>query len=257
MMEIHMSRAARTDRTGARPGVLTRSDGGPRAEAAADELARMIAARTPGERLGTKDEVRSLVGVSIGTFNETMRLLQARGLVTVRPGPGGGLFVAEPSPMHRLGHAVLSLDTDQSSIAEALRIRNSLEWLIVEDAIAHAAADDVAAMRESLGKMATAVSESDDIGFLRANWQLHTRIAATTPSPVLHSLYLTLLDLVESHTIDIATDGEVPLRDFHVQRHLVHAALVEAIADRDVERARELVEQHNAGLSDVPGRGRP
>jgi DNA-binding FadR family transcriptional regulator len=186
--------------------------------------------------------------VSIGTFNETLRLLQARGLVTVKPGPGGGLFVAEQTPMARLGNAVLNFDTDRTSMAEAVRIRNALEILIVEDAIHHATAEDLAAMRESLGRMSAAVANDDGIGFLRANWQLHGRMAAVSPNIILHSLYVSLLDLVEGHTISVTPDGHRPLRDFHVERYLVHAGIIEAIADRDLAKATELVSEHNAGL---------
>ncbi|WUX26907.1 GntR family transcriptional regulator [Streptomyces sp. NBC_01438] len=42
--------------------------------------------------------MRNQCGVSVGTFNEALRLLQSRGLVTVKPGPGGGLFSGEQSP---------------------------------------------------------------------------------------------------------------------------------------------------------------
>jgi GntR family transcriptional repressor for pyruvate dehydrogenase complex len=41
--------------------------------------------------------------VAPATLTEAVRLLQERGLVTVRPGPKGGIFVARPDPFARLG----------------------------------------------------------------------------------------------------------------------------------------------------------
>src|ERR1700755_2280859 len=63
-----------------------------RPEQAAERLAGLAAAAEPGARLGTKEELRALCGVSVGTFNEALRLVQARGLVTVRAGPVRGPF---------------------------------------------------------------------------------------------------------------------------------------------------------------------
>lgn len=63
-----------------------------RAERVAEQVSQLIESVTPGSRLGAKEELRRLCEVSVGTCNEALRLLQARGLVTVRPGPGGGLF---------------------------------------------------------------------------------------------------------------------------------------------------------------------
>src|SRR5882757_6150164 len=90
----------------ARPaiGPEERVAGPSRVDIAVDSIAAIAQAASPGARLGTKEEMRGRSGVSVGTFNEALRLLQSRGLVTVRPGPGGGLFAAQQSPMVRLGN---------------------------------------------------------------------------------------------------------------------------------------------------------
>ncbi|MFF0452779.1 hypothetical protein [Nocardia africana] len=33
---------------------------------------------------------------SVGTINEAIKLAQTRGIITSRPGPGGGLFACDP-----------------------------------------------------------------------------------------------------------------------------------------------------------------
>ncbi len=119
----------------ARTGKIAAS--GNRSEQAAERIATLATGLDPGARLGTKEELRTLCGVSVGTFNETLRLLQARGVVTVRPGPGGGLFAATPSPMVRLGNSVLALDSQQTDVADAVRVRDALDPLLVQDALWH------------------------------------------------------------------------------------------------------------------------
>ena len=79
-----------------------------RAETLATRLEAEISADAlqPGQRLGTKRELRERFGVAAGTFNEAMRIMVIRGVVDARPGPGGGVFVARrperTSPQPRL-----------------------------------------------------------------------------------------------------------------------------------------------------------
>src|SRR3954453_13018526 len=71
----------------------------PTAEGVARDLEAQIlgAGLAPGERLGTKDDLRQRFGVAVATVNEAVRLLEMRGLIVPPPGPGGGVFGATPS----------------------------------------------------------------------------------------------------------------------------------------------------------------
>ncbi|MEE4544849.1 FCD domain-containing protein [Streptomyces sp. V4-01] len=222
---------------------------GTRAEAAARRLIDLAEATGPGVRLGTKEELRVRCGVSVGTFNESLRMLQARGVITVRPGPGGGLFSAEQSPMVRLGNSVLALDSQQTDVAEAVRIRDALDPLLIEDALWHASPADIAGLREQLHAMALAVSAEDPVAFVHANWRLHARIAAISPNALLRSLYSNLLDLIEAHTLAVQPFGEEPLREYIAARHQLHSDLVDALDRRDRDEALRLIHDHNTSPS--------
>ncbi|WP_307797527.1 FadR/GntR family transcriptional regulator [Actinomadura barringtoniae] len=221
-----------------------------RAEQAADRIADLARTATPGTRLGTKAELRTLCGVSVSTFNEALRLLQARGLVSVRSGPGGGLFAAEQSPMVRLGNSVLALDAEQTSVAEAIRIRDALDPLLVEDALWYASPADFAEMRTILDEMSHAADAGDPTAFVHANWRLHARIAATSPHALLRSLYANLLDIIEGHTLSVLPDGDHPLAPYLHERHHLHADLVEAMARHDRDTALSLIHAHKTTAPD-------
>lgn len=222
---------------------------GTRAEVAARHLIDLAEATGPGVRLGTKDELRVRCGVSVGTFNESLRMLQARGVITVRPGPGGGLFSAEQSPMVRLGNSVLALDSQQTDVAEAVRIRDALDPLLIEDALWHASPADIAGLRDQLRAMEQAVAAEDPVAFVHANWRLHARIAAISPNALLRSLYSNLLDLIEAHTLAVQPFGEQPLREYIAARHQLHSDLVDALDKRDREEALRLIDAHNTSPS--------
>jgi DNA-binding FadR family transcriptional regulator len=208
----------------------------------------MAGASEPGARLGTKEELRQQCGVSVGTFNEALRLLQSRGLVTVRPGPGGGLFAAEQSPTVRLGNSVLSLNADQTSVAEAVRIRDALDPLLVEDALWHASPADIADMRRQLHEMAAAAEAEDATAFVHANWRLHARIAAVSPHAMLRSIYSSLLEIIETHTLSVLPVREQPLPDYLHERYRLHTALLEAIEARDTTAAMRLITEHSTTM---------
>jgi DNA-binding FadR family transcriptional regulator len=229
----------------AAPGAAEAGTRQTRTELAAARLAAIAEAARPGDRLGSKEELRIQCGVSVGTFNEAIRLLQARKLVTVRPGPGGGLFAAEQPPMVRLGNSVLALDAEQTSVADAIRIRDALDPLMIEDALWHCSPAAIAQMRAQVERMNGAVDARDPDAFVRANWGLHAQIAAVSPNVMLRSLYSSLLDLIESHTLSVLPDGDQPLPDYMAQRHQLHASLVEAIAERDKDKALHLITEHN------------
>jgi DNA-binding FadR family transcriptional regulator len=217
-----------------------------RSEVAAQQITAIIESVGPGGRLGTKEELRVQCGVSVGTLNEALRLLQARGLVTVRPGPGGGLFASEPAPMVRLGNVMLALDAHSASVADAVRIRNALDVLLIEDAVWHASAADIAALQERLDAMAAAADGGDGIAFLHANCALHARIATVSPNAMLSSIYVGLLDVIEAHTFAVVPAAEQPLPESLWERFRVHAGLVDAIAVQDPGAALRLIAQHNA-----------
>jgi DNA-binding FadR family transcriptional regulator len=100
-------------------------------------------------------------------------------------------------------------------------------------------------MRARLADMATARDACDGVGFVRANWALHARIAEVSPSAILRSFYVSLLDVIESHTLEVSgTDGK-PLPEYVAARHQLHERLVDAIEARDRTEALRLIDLHN------------
>ncbi|MFD9664134.1 FadR/GntR family transcriptional regulator [Rhodococcus sp. NPDC059968] len=222
-----------------------------RTEQAALAIGQLAEQAPRGARLGTKTELQEQCGVAKGTFNEALRILQSRGVITVRSGPGGGLFAASPTPIARLGNSILSLDAAEGDVADAVRIRDTLDPLLIEDALEHSSAADIARMRVALAVMQEAVDAGDATGFVRANWDLHAAIARVSPNGILKSIYLSLLDLIESHTVSVEPDDHQSLPQYITERQKLHADLVDALDTRDRDRALRLIREHNTTLTSV------
>src|SRR3954467_12376383 len=121
----------------------------PRAEAVARDLeAEILGGRlAPGDRIGTKDDLRHRFGVAVATVNEAVRLLETRGLIEARPGPGGGVFVANSSARVAVKGSPMAAMWGAARLADCMAVRNALEPLVCRDAACHHTDDDLHALR--------------------------------------------------------------------------------------------------------------
>lgn len=210
-----------------------------RAEALADLIDKRIRSSglTPGTLVGTMEQIRLESGVARATVSEAIRLLRDRGVLKIRPGRGGGLFVADQGPAVRMRHTLLTVRDTPGSVADAIELRNHLEDLICLAAARHRGERDIGELRGCLAEMAAAPGWD---GFVRANWALHERIAALCPNEMARAVYVaTLGQLARPH---LSNDSDEAYRE---QRMQVHADLVDAIAAGDEEAVRATVARHN------------
>jgi DNA-binding FadR family transcriptional regulator len=209
-----------------------------RAELVARELEREIAeGRDAGERIGTKEDLRVRFGVAVATINEAVRLLEMRGAIEARPGPGGGVFVSRRASRLALSHLVLGFRTGTTTYAETLEVRDALEPLICAHAARYHRAEDIRAMKKIVKRMEATIDEPAE--YFKTNWALHRRIARLCRNEPLRTMYLMLLDFLESEMAD-AEIGE-----FDDQAFLkVHRDLVDAIDGGEGPKLDAAVEAH-------------
>jgi GntR family transcriptional repressor for pyruvate dehydrogenase complex len=196
----------------------------------------------PGERLGTKEDLRQRFGVAVATVNEAVRLLEMRGLIEARPGPGGGVFVAKSSVRVAVKRSSVEATWGAARFADCLVVRNALEPMVCRDAAAHHGNDDIVALRRIVTQMER--HTTDPAAYFDLNWALHRRIAKLCRNAPLHSIYLTLLDFLE--------DGLVPgdLLEFDGRADAaVHRELVAAIEAGPGERLDAAVAAHASASS--------
>lgn len=168
-----------------------------RAEALAREIEEEISAGvlTTGDRIGTKEELRQRFSVAAATVNEAVKLLDTRGLIDARPGPGGGVFVASPASRRRGGPLIMGFEWTEATTADYHEVRGALEPLICRHAARNHTDWDIRALRAILAEMQANLDKPQ--AYMRYNTAFHRRIAKLTSNAPLRSLYLTLLDFFE------------------------------------------------------------
>ena len=188
-----------------------------------------------GQRIGTKEELRDRFRVAVATMNEAIRLLEARGIVETRPGPGGGVFVGGAATRLAFSHLVLGFSSGTLAYAESLEIRDALELTVCTHAAKHHRAADIRSMKRILDQM----SGDNPSRYFAANWALHREIASLCRNAPLRSIYLAVLDFLEVSV----NQAEIGGFDFEGFRR-VHAGLVEAIDSGNLKRVERAVARH-------------
>ncbi|POC79511.1 GntR family transcriptional regulator, partial [Vibrio vulnificus] len=156
-----------------------------RAVMAANLIEEFAAKAGPEERLGSKDGLRKHCSVSVGTFNEALKIAEGRGVIALRRGPGGGVFAAQQTPLVKLGNQMLAINDSERIVADAQRMRNALDPLLIEDALLHSSAADVLTMRKEVAAMKEAMAANDISAFLHGNWRFQACIASISPNVML------------------------------------------------------------------------
>ncbi|HVX21010.1 MAG TPA: FadR/GntR family transcriptional regulator [Acidimicrobiales bacterium] len=191
----------------------------------------------PGTKLPTEREMLEQYGVGRGTLRESLRFLEMNGVVTMKPGPGGGPIVGEPDSRDLAGTLGLFLQLHDTSFRSIVEVR-----LLLEPIIAGLAAEK--APQEMLDRIGESVQAMDDgLGdeerFLEANEEFHELVAWASGNAVFALLICSL------HWI---TDGSPLGVDYPEARRKAvlraHREVYEALAARDSAKASVTMARH-------------
>jgi len=119
-------------------------------EAAIEHLTEAIerSGLRAGDRLPGEHELAGMLGISRPTLRQAVRVLELSGVVDVRRGKNGGIFLAtELIPTVAVSSAVA---LEESAAAEALRARRVLEAAVTREAAVRADANDFAQLERAI-----------------------------------------------------------------------------------------------------------
>lgn len=214
-----------------------------RAAAVAEELERRVreGRLSGGTLLGRKSDLKSEYDVAAGTLDQALQLLQSRGYVRLKPGPGGGVFVAPDIEQVQLRNVVLSFQGDGVDVLECVAVRNALDPLAAGTAASACTSDDARRLKSAMDELVTAESGDDAI---RANWRIHRIIAEIGDNTALTAIYVALMDVIESRMVSMSRRAPVApgVREDTIE---VHQQLVDAIVAGDPEAAEKAAHAHS------------
>ncbi|MCW3840596.1 FadR family transcriptional regulator [Micromonospora yasonensis] len=192
----------------------------------------------PGDRLPSERELCERFGVSRVTVREALRVLEAGGLIDIRVGARGGAFVTSPTSQ-QIGEGLADLlNLSPLTAAEVTEARQVFELGIVPLVIERATNDDIVALRDMVRTHQSALDRGEYVMSMSADF--HVRVAACTHNPAIEMLVQSfhgplLMSLLEAQVV-------APLMGYRGSEE--HGAFIDAIAARDVDRARSIMREH-------------
>jgi GntR family transcriptional regulator, transcriptional repressor for pyruvate dehydrogenase complex len=227
-------------RAGGKGDLLTRVSIGRISEVIVDQIRLLIRGGelSAGDRLPSERELCERFGVSRVTVREALRVLEANGLVEIRVGARGGAFVTAPSS-RLVGEGIADLITlSAMSAVDVTEARMVLELGIMPLVCERATEEDVAALYEICDRSSAALENDEFPLALSAEW--HARYAQSAHNAAVAMLVESLHD-----PLIMSLERARKAAPLHGRRGVdEHRALVEAIGDRDAERATKLMKTH-------------
>jgi len=192
----------------------------------------------PGDRLPNERDLCQQLGVSRVTVREALRVLEANGLIQVRLGAQGGSFLTTPSPEMVGDNLAHLMSLSPITASAAIEARQIFELGILPLVIERATDDDLAELR-ALVDEARAAREADDYS-AKMSAAFHIRLAACTHNPALEALMQSFHGPLLTSLLE-AKNAAPSMGTVGVQEH---ESIVDAIAERDLARAQEILSVH-------------
>ncbi len=200
-----------------------------------------------GDRLPSERALAELMQISRPTLREAIKVMQDSGLIDVRRGAGGGMFVAtELVPPDLVARR---RDLRIHEVAQVLEARRLLEPRVAQLAAARAGEEDFLAMERTITDQQTLVAQGSILKagredrFLTLDVRFHLALARSTGNAV-------LVGLVRS----VYRDLEIA-RDMAMHRETVpdwsidmHQRTLAAVRSGDLDAVDGVMDEHLAQL---------
>jgi GntR family transcriptional regulator, transcriptional repressor for pyruvate dehydrogenase complex len=201
-----------------------------------------------GERLPSERELAARMQISRPTLREAVKVLAEAGVLDVRRGQSGGIFVASELVPRELLRSKSEIRVGE--VAGVLEARRLLEPRVAQLAAVHAGEDDFGAMQETIERQRELAAKGgflrhEDL-FLQLDLKFHLAIARATRNSTVVALMRHLFNRLE-----IARDMAVhaPLvPDWVID---IHERTLAAIRAADFALIDEVMDEHLSQLEQI------
>jgi GntR family transcriptional regulator, transcriptional repressor for pyruvate dehydrogenase complex len=216
-------------------------------EGAVEQIAERVrlGELSAGERLPSERDLAATMQISRATLREAVRVLVDAGVLAVRAGSGGGMFVASDYVPFELLRSKSDLRLDE--IAGVLEARRLIEPRVAQLAAVNAREEDYAHLQHTIDAQQALLLRGDVLEnedrFLQLDTQFHLRIARASGNSTIVSMMRMLL-----RRLEIARDlalHEHPIATWVID---VHERTQAAIRSADHERIEEVMDEHLAAM---------
>jgi GntR family transcriptional repressor for pyruvate dehydrogenase complex len=173
--------------------------------------------------------------VSRSVIREALRILEISGLITIKKGPTGGIFVADVYHKPITNSINNLIASGRVTIDHLFDVRLLIEPHIAMEAALHAKEEDLQRLRELLGD--SSQNLDDPLCLKKNNLKFHLLLAKASGNPVLSLLLESVFELLVKLTLDFL--------DLSLEKHFfqVHKEIFNVIAQKNPEETKRLIKE--------------
>lgn len=198
---------------------------------------------TAGDRLPPERELQEMLDVSRNTLRESLRVLEQKGLIEIRQGNRGGIFVKEINADSMTDSLGLFVQSQRITMEQISEFRQDLEGLVTRRAALRAdsrAMGDVDRLLEKAEQLAQE-GPSQWEAFMQADKEIHLALARLAGNPLHHFF----LETVHTNLHRYHINAYLPRDEQTISTTLRELkAIVKAVSRGDAERAERLAREH-------------
>lgn len=190
-----------------------------------------------GDRLPHEKIMLDQYQVGRGTLRESLRFLELQGLISLKPGPGGGPVLEQPDGTGLETALVLLLQFENAPFRTIVEARAGLEPMMARLAAARLTDEELIEIKQNLDRMAEHFDEESV--FLEANQEFHDLIAHGSKNFLFTHLIDAVSEILEGTAVGI-TYTEPRRR----ATHIAHTRVYDALVARDPQAAADAMREH-------------
>jgi GntR family transcriptional regulator, transcriptional repressor for pyruvate dehydrogenase complex len=191
-----------------------------------------------GDRLPAERVLTEQLNVSRVTLRDALRTLEARGLITIRVGSGGGAFVTAPDPQLIAEGMVDMLALSSLTAPEVTEARQIFELAIIPTVCERATEEDLARLTSICDRSDAALANGTFDVALSA--EFHVALASAT-----HNHAIELMAGALQAPLHASLEAAQAISPHRGDKGITeHREIIAAIAARDVERAAAVMSEH-------------
>jgi DNA-binding FadR family transcriptional regulator len=207
------------------------------------ESAILQGSLTVGDRLPSERDLQGMLDVSRNTLRESLRVLEQKGLIEIRKGNRGGIFVKELNSDSMTESLGLFVQSQRISLEQISEFRQDLEGLVTRRAALRADSENMGdigrLLEKAEGLARKGPSEWD--AFMQADREIHLALARLAGNPLHHFF----LETVHTNFHRYHINAYLPRDEETLQVTLRELKeIVKAVARGDAGRAERLAREH-------------